>query len=171
MPVGQPDDIDDFMIFSLTDLDNDNNNDIPIDGGDGGMLEEDDPMESKRFRPAMSLKQRRRSRLGAGIGGGLSKLLVNLHEHPDEEQESTNQTTNKRTNLEDRKPRSARENWKIAFKKIREMTDPWATLHIDSLTSEKAIRHRYNALKKKWTTDEVEVKMEKEVSIDLFFFT
>ena len=43
---------------------------------------------------------------------------------------------------------------------IKDRGDPWEKFHLDDLTQEKAIRHRYNALSKTWTTEEVIVKME-----------
>jgi len=53
-------------------------------------------------------------------------------------------------------------NWLRALKKISKMADPWERFHIDDLPVEKCIRHRYNALKKRWVQDEVQVRMEKQ---------
>ena len=47
------------------------------------------------------------------------------------------------------------------FFQAKKAEDPWANFHIDDLETERCIRHRYNALKKTWTEDEVLVKMEK----------
>ncbi|KAK2714424.1 hypothetical protein QYM36_008848, partial [Artemia franciscana] len=40
------------------------------------------------------------------------------------------------------------------------MNDPWEKFHFEDFPTEKAIRHRYNALKKEWVRDEVTVRME-----------
>lgn len=53
-------------------------------------------------------------------------------------------------------------NWYHALKKVWSKTDPWQSFHIADLPAENAVRHRYNALKQQWTTDDVIVKMEKE---------
>ena len=47
-----------------------------------------------------------------------------------------------------------------AIKKIPDIEDPWQQFHIDDLPVEKAVRHRYSALKKRWQQDTVHVKME-----------
>ncbi|XP_064620844.1 eukaryotic elongation factor 2 kinase-like isoform X4 [Lineus longissimus] len=57
---------------------------------------------------------------------------------------------------------SGRQNWKRAFAKLKLIKDPWKEFHLDELESEPATRHRYNALKKQWVTDEVVVKMQKK---------
>ena len=44
----------------------------------------------------------------------------------------------------------------------RDRGDPWEKFKLDELPVEKALRHRYSALLKKWNTEEVVVKMEKE---------
>jgi len=38
--------------------------------------------------------------------------------------------------------------------------DPWASFDLNNLPAEKATRHRYNAISKTWTLDEVIVKMD-----------
>ena len=50
--------------------------------------------------------------------------------------------------------------WLKALHLTRQRMDPWDKFHLDELTQEKAIRHRYNALAKVWTTEQVIVKME-----------
>ncbi|XP_077979955.1 eukaryotic elongation factor 2 kinase-like isoform X2 [Glandiceps talaboti] len=54
--------------------------------------------------------------------------------------------------------------WKKAFFKIMggSYKDPWAEYHIDSLDTEVAMRHRYNAVSKQWVIDTVRVKIEPE---------
>lgn len=50
--------------------------------------------------------------------------------------------------------------WWKAVRKARHVEDPWVSFHLDALEAEKCTRHRYNALKKTWTCDEVLIKME-----------
>lgn len=52
--------------------------------------------------------------------------------------------------------------WRHALMKARAHTDPWEKFHLEDSPTEKAHRHRYNALKKEWIVDEVSVKMQKE---------
>jgi hypothetical protein len=56
----------------------------------------------------------------------------------------------------------ATKNWMKALNLTRERSDPWEIFHLDELPVEKAIRHRYSALTKKWSTEEVVVKMDKK---------
>ena len=53
--------------------------------------------------------------------------------------------------------------WMNAINKAKSVEDPWAGFHIDSFETEVCTRHRYNALKKTWTSDDVLVKMELKV--------
>jgi len=53
--------------------------------------------------------------------------------------------------------------WKRALQQVHTLSDPWASLKLENLPTEKAKRYRYSALKKKWVTDDVCVKMETEV--------
>lgn len=50
--------------------------------------------------------------------------------------------------------------WKHAILKARSMGDPWEKFHLDEYPTEKARRFRYSALRRRWITDEVVVKME-----------
>ncbi|XP_065181615.1 eukaryotic elongation factor 2 kinase-like [Sycon ciliatum] len=53
--------------------------------------------------------------------------------------------------------------WRNAADKSRSMGDPWAEFHIeDRCKEERARRHRFNALKCKWTVDDILVKMEEK---------
>ncbi|XP_018013401.1 eukaryotic elongation factor 2 kinase isoform X2 [Hyalella azteca] len=54
----------------------------------------------------------------------------------------------------------ARMAWKNAYNKVKAMRDPWEKFDIAQFRMEKARRHRYKALQKKWVTDEVLVKMD-----------
>ncbi|KAL5019070.1 hypothetical protein ScPMuIL_004792 [Solemya velum] len=56
----------------------------------------------------------------------------------------------------------AQSHWLNAIRKARALDDPWAEFHLEELEVEKCTRHRYNALKKTWITDEVNVKMERK---------
>lgn len=50
--------------------------------------------------------------------------------------------------------------WKLAVLKAKLINDPWVEFHIEKFQAERVIRHRYNAIKKKWIQDECIVKME-----------
>lgn len=52
--------------------------------------------------------------------------------------------------------------WKNAVRKALALGDPWEKFHLNSYKTERARRHRYNAMRQTWTQDEVVVKMEKE---------
>lgn len=54
----------------------------------------------------------------------------------------------------------ARMAWKNAAMKARALGDPWEKFHLDAYKTEKARRHRYNALRQTWAVDDVVVKME-----------
>ena len=56
----------------------------------------------------------------------------------------------------------ATKNWLKALHLTRERDDPWEKFHLDELPVEKAVRHRYNALTKTWSTEDVVVKMDSE---------
>jgi len=45
--------------------------------------------------------------------------------------------------------------------------DPWNDFALSELPVEIATRHRYNALKQKWVVDQVTVKVENEVPVNL----
>jgi len=54
------------------------------------------------------------------------------------------------------------QHWRQALLKAKNHTDPWDKFHLEDHVTEKALRHRYNALKKEWVVDEVNVKMQME---------
>lgn len=54
----------------------------------------------------------------------------------------------------------ARLRWKSAASKVRLMGDPWADFKLERYPTEHCIRHRYNAIKKKWLKDDCIVKLE-----------
>ena len=54
----------------------------------------------------------------------------------------------------------ARQNWKLAFRKLKKLKDPWAQFKLEEYEQETVIRHRYNPVKKEWIKDENVVKMQ-----------
>lgn len=56
----------------------------------------------------------------------------------------------------------AKRNWRLALKGLSTREDPWSKLNWNSYPEERALRHRYNALTKKWKQDNVVVKIETE---------
>lgn len=100
---------------------------------------DDEEFKEEKPKTYLSLRQRRLSRALASFEG----LKVNINR--------------------------AQKNWLNAIRKARHMDDPWEQFHLDDYPVEKCFRHRYNALRKAWLTDEVRVKMEKKVNgFDIF---
>lgn len=99
---------------------------------------------NSRPKALMSLRQRRLSKAEG-------RLNLNL----------LSQAQNR---LKDHNISSARRHWLDAMLKIKTLEDPWEKFHLEELKVESAIRYRYNALKKKWSEDLVQVKMEDVVS-------
>lgn len=54
----------------------------------------------------------------------------------------------------------ARLRWKTAAMRVKMIKDPWADFKVNEYPAEEVIRHRYNAIKKKWIQDECVVKIE-----------
>ncbi|MPC14758.1 Eukaryotic elongation factor 2 kinase [Portunus trituberculatus] len=52
--------------------------------------------------------------------------------------------------------------WKNAVRKALALGDPWEKFHLNAYKTERARRHRYNAMRQTWTQDEVVIKMEKD---------
>ncbi|XP_014448155.1 eukaryotic elongation factor 2 kinase [Tupaia chinensis] len=52
-----------------------------------------------------------------------------------------------------------KEAWKHAIEKAKHMPDPWAEFHLEDITTERATRHRYNAVTGEWLEDDVLIKM------------
>ncbi|XP_042210536.1 eukaryotic elongation factor 2 kinase-like isoform X2 [Homarus americanus] len=50
--------------------------------------------------------------------------------------------------------------WRNAVMKARALGDPWEKFHLNEYKTEKAKRHRYNAMRQSWVVDEVMMKME-----------
>jgi uncharacterized protein (UPF0335 family) len=53
-------------------------------------------------------------------------------------------------------------NWRKALLRASSQSDPWEAFQLENLPTERTHRHKYNALKKEWTVDEVYVKMQPE---------
>ena len=161
MPMGE-EDFDDDIIFPIMDLEH-------HDGGDEGTSDDDSEdnvsgryakKKVKEFKPLMSRRQMRRSKLGFTVQDQFTKLNIN-QDH--EEEEEKKPSVVKMSSMS-----AGKSNWMKAFKKIKKLEDPWAKFHIDDFPSEKCTRHRYNALKRKWVQDTVTVKMETEVNMCLY---
>lgn len=145
------DEMEDLLIFPLTDIvggaDNDN------DPFHEDLDNDPDSINLNRFKPRMTLKQRRRSLLSAT---GLAIPSLNHYVDPS-------------LNITEVSPKpspvvSPLAQWKKALQKIHLMKDPWEGFHLEELPTEIVTRHRYNALKRQWVVDTVSVKIEKEVS-------
>ena len=167
--IEQDDEMDDMMLFPITDIDSDNNNEARHNFHNEIHSQNINKSASFNFKPAMSLRERRWSKIGLHLSVAESDQLQNLHLNVLQAQQSFEP---KPTPVEPESPISSvgssspKLNWLRAFKKIRHLKDPWAKFKIGDLPSERVTRHRYNALKKKWVTDEVHVKMEKEVRMN-----
>lgn len=150
---GVVEDVDDMILFSLID-------DLHSNGSDSTKFDDDDDdgsgdrMEEVRrtgqnFRPLMTLKQRRRSLLSA------TSISIDIPQRlPSAGFDFMRQDSGIALSPVDR--------WRRAVRQIRTLTDPWAKFSLETLPTERATRHRYNALKRRWVVDEVLVKMEKE---------
>ncbi|TPP58191.1 Eukaryotic elongation factor 2 kinase [Fasciola gigantica] len=62
-------------------------------------------------------------------------------------------------------PESTRRNyiislWRSAYKRVLNRVDPWEKFKLDQLPVEIAQRYRYNAVKKKWIEDTVQIRIE-----------
>lgn len=122
---------------------------FPIDLLDGDAdTENDDVVQKKNFennRPKalMSLRQRRMSKAEGRLNQNLNLNLI----------------ARVKRRLKDNIS-IAHRHWLDAMLRIKTLEDPWAKFHLDELKIETAVRYRYNALKKKWSEDTVQVKMD-----------
>jgi elongation factor 2 kinase len=152
------DDDDDLNIFSLTD-DHDH---CSNSSGDSLKDEQDEESEDRlseaanrngrRFRPLMTLKQRRRSLLSS------TSLSIEIPARRPSFGPNSCELMRQDSGI----ALSPLDRWRRAVRRIRTLTDPWEKFAIEMLPTERAKRHRYNALKKRWVVDEVLVKMERE---------
>ncbi|KAK7111759.1 eukaryotic elongation factor 2 kinase-like isoform X2 [Littorina saxatilis] len=134
---------DDLLLFPITDLDSaPENSQSEADGQDssGSDADEEPDLPAPKPKPAMPLRERRIKRAYS-----IAKP-VNINMAPLVTSSSPGG--------------SHRMRWLSAIRKAKKAKDPWASFHLDSLETEVCTRHRYNALKKTWKTDDVLVKME-----------
>lgn len=133
-------DDEDILLFPITDLDAHNDASQSEEAGSQGSGGSDADEESceVRPRPQMPLRERRIKRaysLAKPVMEHIKPLIV------------SHSPTRKMM-------------WMNAIHKAKKVKDPWANFHIESLETERCTRHRYNALKKTWVSDDVLVKME-----------
>ena len=156
------DGLDEFMLFPITDIDDDDSEgDDADDENENGESSPEATSNGKNlnsmtnghnghcqpsFQPLMTLKQRRRSKLG---GRPLAKLHVSVDRRDSGYEAGSD---------------SPRANWLNALRKLRKLKDPWRAFRIEDLPIETCTRYRYHALKKKWVIDRVKVKVETTVS-------
>ena len=139
---------EDVLLFPITDLDSaPETSQSEAEGHDSGGSDADEegPPITHRSKPEMPLRERRIKRAYS-----LAKP-ISINIKPLDVSES---------------PGSTRGQWMKLFQKSKKVVDVWASYQIDSCETEKCTRHRYNALKKTWTSDEVLVKMEAKVSLN-----
>jgi len=164
--VGDMDDDDDCLIFPLTDVDRD------VDNNNAGAVSR---VESKSEvlggrGLAVSdghggLRARRRCK-SFGCPSEKSRALpMPSHSFSTSNQLSLKLSTGTSSHLLSPMSSSPKCNWMHAVRKIKHLKDPWERYHIIDLPVEVATRHRYHPLKKQWVVDRVEVKMEREVHV------
>lgn len=150
---GDLDDLDDLMIFPLTDIDGDDNNNIC-------QVDEDDDTDDRAYH-----KGKRDSEV---IEPG---FFENGYSRPHQQTRWMSarsipmKINANHLQTDVASSSSPKLNWMHAMKKIKHLKDPWEKYRITEMPSEIATRHRYHALKKIWVVDKVEVKQEKEVSL------
>lgn len=105
------------------------------------------------------------------VKSNVSKLELDLHpfSEPDGNQVKyfsaamgVNGAKRKRESSISSQHKHAVSSWRHALLKARSHSDSWEQFHLEDCPTEKALRHRYNALKKEWVVDEVQVKMQRE---------
>lgn len=127
----------DIVLFPLTFSDDEEQEDLNESSNDASdERESENEVEEIKPKAHMTLRQRRLSKSYAPLAN--LKLKV--------------------------KPGQSRaqNHWIMAIKKAKDLSDPWASFHIEDIKTEFCIRHRYNPHKKTWTMDEVQVKMMKK---------
>jgi len=161
---GVDDDDDDCLIFPLTDIDRD------VDNNNSG---DKNCVESKS-----EVLEGRGHEVGAGDGRVTSRRRCKSIGCPSEKSRpfpmpshsfSASQQLSLKQNtvshLLSPTSSSPKCNWMHAVRKIKHLKDPWDRYHIIDMPTELATRHRYHPLKKQWVVDRVEVKMEREVQL------
>ncbi|KAK7502009.1 hypothetical protein BaRGS_00006761 [Batillaria attramentaria] len=139
---------EDILLFPITDIDSgheDLSQSEPEGHGHTSSGSEADEEEVVPAKPLMPLRERRIKRAYATA-------------------QAQAQVPSMKTNLKplivSESPSSHRSRWINAIRKAKKAEDPWAEFHIEDCETEVCVRHRYNALKKMWITDNVLVKME-----------
>ncbi|XP_023331377.1 eukaryotic elongation factor 2 kinase isoform X3 [Eurytemora carolleeae] len=70
-------------------------------------------------------------------------------------------TTAAKDRLKKKSESRGQRNWRRALRLIKDRGDPWEKFGLDSLRSEKGIRHRYNPVTQEWLKDECVLKIDK----------
>ena len=160
---GDMDDDDDCLIFPLTDIDRDVDNNKNHVESKSAVLDDD-----------------RRDFCGVGGGRVSARRRCKSFGSPSERSRALPMPThsfsathhlslklNTGGHLLSPTASSPKCNWMHAVRKIKHLKDPWERYHIIDIPTELATRHRYHPLKKQWVVDKVEVKMEREVKCKL----
>jgi len=161
--VGDVDDDDDCLIFPLTDVDRDaDNNNV----GDRNYEESKSEVLAGRRHKVVDGGGGSRSRRRCKSFGGPSERsrALPMPSHSFSASHQLSLKLNTSAHLLSPTSSSPKCNWMHAVRKIRHLKDPWERFHITDIPTEMATRHRYHPLKKQWVVDKVEVKMEKEVT-------
>jgi len=164
--VGDVDDDDDCLIFPLTDIDRDDGNNDAADKS--GLESKSEVLDGRGHVVNVAdggLSARRRCK---SLGCSSEKpraLPVSSHSFSASHHLSLKLNTS--GHLLSPTSSSPKCNWMHAVRKIRHLKDPWERYHIIDMPSETATRHRYHPLKKQWMVDKVEVKMEREVQVQV----
>ena len=134
---------EDILLFPITDLDSAPETSQSEAEGRGGSGGSDADEEEGPQRPKMPLRERRIKR-AYSLAKPISMQMKPLQ-------------------VSSQSPSSHRSQWLKAVQMSKKAKDVWAGYCIESCETEKCTRHRYNAIKKLWSTDEVLVKMEAKV--------
>ena len=163
--------MEDIMLFPMSDIEDESSNDADVSASESGQDSasesgpDNDATDENLNNPEskLSLRLRRRSRAEA-LGLNWNNLQLN---------------TNKSKPVGILRPKlsfsapapevagSPKSHWFKALRKARSMEDPWEKFHLEDLKTERAVRHRYTALKKCWSKDEVYVKMDEKVCFSI----
>jgi len=157
--MGDVDDGDDCLIFPLTDIDRDADNNNVADKEESKSAVADD----RRLDIGEGRVGSRRRCKSFGCPSERSRTLP-MPTHSFSAAHPLSLKLNS-TLLSPMLSSSPKCNWMHAVRKIKHLKDPWERYHIIDMPSELATRHRYHPLKKQWVVDKVEVKMEKEVRV------
>jgi len=157
---GDVDDDDDCLIFPLTDIDRDVDNNYVRESKSAVLGDERRDLGSAGYS-RVSARRRCKS---FGSPSERSRVLP-MPSHSFSATHQLSLKLNASSHLLSPTSSSPKCNWMHAVRKIRHLKDPWDRYHIIDLPTETATRHRYHPLKKQWVVDKVEVKMEREVRV------